>query len=85
MILVFKVTNPCNDHSYAMFIAVLESQLVFYRASRLDNSFHTLLIRYLYTIGEREKASLAITAPFKSNSNDFAFSMACFNASTREV
>ena len=78
MILVFKVTNPCNDHSYAMFIAVLESQLVFYRASRLDNSFHT-------QSGKGKKASLAITAPFKSNSNDFAFSMACFNASTREV
>ena len=35
---------------------LLESQLVFYRASRLDNSFHTLLIRYLYTIGEREES-----------------------------
>ena len=29
--------------------------------------------------GKGKKASLAITAPFKSNSNDFAFSMACFN------
>ena len=35
--------------------------------------------------GKGKKASEAITAPFRSNPNDLAFSIACFKASTREV
>ena len=35
--------------------------------------------------GNGKKASEAITAPFRSKPNDLAFSIACFNASTREV
>ena len=32
-----------------------------------------------------KNASEAMTAPFRSKSNDFAFSMACLSASTRDV
>ncbi len=52
---MFKMTDTGHNHCNTMFIAILESQIVFYGTTRLDNSLYTFFVCQLYAIGEREK------------------------------
>lgn len=82
---MFKMTNTRLDHSQTMFVAIINGQLVVNRTSRLDNGGDTGFVGNFHTVGKRENASEAITAPFRSKLNETAFSIACFRESTREV
>ena len=52
---MFKVTDTRLHHSQAMFVAIINGQLVVNRTSRLDNGSDTGLIGDLHTVGKREK------------------------------
>ena len=79
------MTDTGGHHRHTVLVAVSKSKIVFHRAARLDDCRNTFLSAILRNPGKGKKASLAITAPFRSKPKFLAFSIACFKASTRLV
>lgn len=73
LILVFEMTNSCGHHRDAMFVAIVERKLILDGTTRLNNCGHTFISGNLHAVGEGEKASDAITAPFRSKPKFLAF------------
>ena len=82
---MFKVTYSSDNHFHFIFVTIINGVLIFNAASRLNNGIYSSLVGDSNTVGKGKNASLAITAPCKSNLNFLALSMACCKASTRDV
>jgi hypothetical protein len=73
---MLKMTCSSKYHCKFILVTIVDAQLVFYRSSWLNNSRYTSLFAIATQSGKGKKASLAMTAPFKSKPKVFAFSIA---------
>lgn len=53
---MFKMTNSGKYHRNFIFVTIVDTQFVFYRATRLNNSGNSGIFCQLNTIREREES-----------------------------
>lgn len=82
---MFEMSVSCEHHGYSELVACVDRLLVAHRAARLNYGFNARFTGYLYTVGERENASDAKTAPLRLKLKLLALAIACLSASTRDV